>query len=223
MKPWQRLTDIFGQHQITEEMSKKYRGTILGISDPDDPTFKTIYGYYHGINDNGDFHILKDKESNRMQLSVDTNFEVFIPDPPRGMYNTKMGAVLFYRKPFRQHKRGLGDGTAMIELLDNTIRKGDIRNWFESYIYDVLHDQQIRGRTLGKCFELTNEFGSAAINREFAMSLHTVQPTGYHLYYENRLIGDITEDTIMLGSDLFYQEVIDSQDTWCPNHKVRIM
>ena len=145
MKPWQRLTDIFGQHQITEEMSKKYKGTILGISDPEDPTFKTVYGYYSGINNTGDFHILKDKEGNRIQLSVDTNFEVFIPDPPRGMYNTTKGAILFYREPFRQHKRGLGIGTAMIETLESTITtKGVHINWFETYIYDVLKEMKYR-------------------------------------------------------------------------------
>lgn len=223
MKPWQRLTDIFGQHQIVEEMSKKYRGTVLGISDPEDQTFKTVYGYYYGINDTNDFHILRDKEGNRMLLSVDTNFEVFIPDPPRGMYNTKNGAVLFYRKPFRQHKRGLGDGTAMIELLDNTIHKDKTRSWFDSYIYDVLEGTKYRTIPLTEAFKHTDECGSSAITRNFAMSLHTIKPIGYHLYYENRLIGDINEDTITLGDDLFYQEIIDSQHTWCPNHKVRIM
>jgi len=223
MKPWQRLTDIFGQDQIVEEMYKKYRGTVLGISDPDDPTFKTVYGYYNGINDNGDFHILRDRKGNKMQLSVNTHYEVFIPDPPRGMYNTKMGAVLFYRKPFRQHKRGLGDGTAMIELLDNTIRKSGVKNWFESHIFEVLDGMKSRTIALVDAFKYADTYGSSAITRDFALSLHTVKPTGYHLYYENRLIGDITENTIILGNDLFYQEIIDNQDTWCPNHYVRIM
>jgi len=223
MKPWQRLTDIFGLHQIAEEMSKKYKGTILGIDDPEDPTFKTVYGYYQGINNDGNFHLLKDKQGNKIQLSIDTNFEVFIPDPQRGMYNTTKGAVLFYRKPFRQHKRGLGEGTAMIETLESTIIKNGLNNWFETYIYDVLEGMKYRTIDLVDAFKHTDTYGSSAITRNFAMSLHTVKPTGYNLYYENRLIGDITEDTILLGDDLFYQEIIDSKDTWCPNHKVRIM
>jgi len=223
MKPWQRLTDIKGEQNILDEMYKKYKGTILGISDPEDPTFKPKYGYYNGTDTDQQFHYLKDQTGDRMSLSVDTNYEVFIPDPPRGMYNTINGAVLFYRKPFRQHKRGLGDGTAMIERLHGTIAPAIQRNWFESYIFDVLYDQQIRGRTIEKCFEMADEFGSAAVNREFAISLHTQKESGYQLYYENRLLGDITKDEILLGNGLFYQEIIDRQHTWCPNHKVRIM
>jgi len=223
MKPWQRLTDIKGDANILDEMYKKYKGTILGISDPEDPTFTPKYAYYTGVSNDHDYHYLKDQTGNNISLSVDTNYEVFIPDPPRGMYNTTNGAVLFYRKPFRQHKRGLGEGTAAIERLHNLVTIGQTKNHFEAYIFDVLYDQQIRGRTLEKCFELANEFGSAAVNREFAISLHTQNTTGYQLYYENRLLGDITKDEILLGNSLFYQEIIDRQHTWCPNHKVRIM
>ena len=90
-------------------------------------------------------------------------------------------------------------------------------------IRDRLEGMQYRTISLTNAFKHTDTYGSSAITRDFAMSLHTIKPTGYHLYYENRLIGDITEDTIMLGDDLFYQEIVDSQHNWCPNHKVRIM
>ena len=33
MKPWQKLTDIMGDANIADEMSKKYKGTVLAITD----------------------------------------------------------------------------------------------------------------------------------------------------------------------------------------------
>jgi len=223
MKPWQRLTDIIGDLAIIDEMSKKYRNTILGISNPEDKTYRPKYAWYSGINNDQTYHMLKDKDGNKIQLATHTDYEVFIPDPPRGMYNTKCGAVLFYRKPFRQHKRGLGDGTAAVERLDQVVIGNLPRNYFESYIFDVLEDSLNRRIPLDHAFQLAQDKGTAAVTRTFAIALSTSSPHGYDLYYENYLIGRMDDKHVTVCNPVFYQEVLDTQHEWCPDHIIEVI
>lgn len=221
MKPWQKLTDIMGDANIADEMSKKYKGTVLAITDYD--SGRVTYAVYNGIDGEHEYHRLKDKQGYPIKLSIDTQYDVWIPDPPKGMYNTKEGAVYFYRKPFRQHKRGLGEGTACVEKLGAVIGAELSHNYFEGLIFDVLEDEKVRSVTLATAFKLAELRNSAAINRTFAICLHPHKETGYALFYEKYMIGEIDEEVIRLGNPAFKQEIIDTQHTWCPNHKIEVM
>jgi len=226
MKPWQRLTDIIGDHNIIDEMSKKYKNTVLGVTDPTAKMYKPSYGWYVGISNDGAYHKMRNKNGDSYQLSVDTEYEVFIPDPPRGMYNTSHGVAQFYRKPFRQHKRGLGEGTAQIQMLSSVIIPEMGGNYLEQLVFDVLEEADVNEKfslSENRTWELIHNKGEIALDRTFVVALHAHKAEGYQLYYETHLIGEVTKDKILLGNPAFLQEVLDTRKTWCPNHTVEVM
>ena len=100
MKTWQDLTDMLGAGDIESEMSKKYKGTLLKIKHKE----KTFHAYYLGYDGNFKF---KDFNGVDINLSINTDIQVTIPAPQKGLYNTPSGVVHLQRSPYRQYKRGL--------------------------------------------------------------------------------------------------------------------
>jgi len=125
MKQWQNLTDMFkDDDDVSDEMIKKYKNTVLGIKIPTVTVFATFVGFA----DNGMF-LFKTKEQHTIKLSNDTEAEIFIPNPEKGLYNSPKGALFFQRHPKRQWKRGLnGENTQIfnvhIDFLPNTMIGG---------------------------------------------------------------------------------------------------
>lgn len=223
MESWQNLTDIIGDYQINQEMKKKYQNTILGIFDPLGESRNVTYGWYVDCaTEENPYHTMQTKLGHSFKLAQETNYEIFIPNPTRGMYNTEMGVVLFYRLPFRQYKKGLSDNSCMVELLEDKILKINPRNHFNKTIFDILNEcEEGRSYSLNEeTWKLIEEKGALALNKSFSITLHKIQSTGFQLYYENFLIGEITKEKILLKNPIFLQEILDTKYIWCPNHSI---
>ena len=210
MKAWQNLTHMFNSADCCVEMKKKFGGTILGIKTKENQ--KPIYCKYHRYNDNYQHQFITENDD-RVVLNPDTEAEVFIPDPPRGMYNTENGVVEFFRLPYRQHRRGLCEDTAQIVQFKHVVTSNMIGNYneFFPHIFSVLNKQLQEPMPLSIATKKAEEFTSYAANRQFVVSLSHTQPEGFSLFYETSYIGQIDPNTytIKVEESLFKQELLD--------------
>lgn len=209
MKTWQNLTHMMTDMDCAQEMKKKFHGTIMGIKTT--PKSKPVYCKYMGYNGEMKHHFYT-KDEEKIVLNQDTDVEVFIPDPRRGLYNTKHGVVSFCRLPYRQHKRGLYEETASVVQLKNFVMNGGLvnMNHFMAYIYDILDNELQEECSLIEGIGRI-KLNSWAINRDFCVTLSHLHETGFSLFYHNAYIGQINPDnqTIKIDSDLFKQELYD--------------
>lgn len=223
MKQWQKLTDMFKSADVKEEMSKKYRNTILGITLEDD---KTVFMTFTGYNDN--FFCFSSKEGQQIKLSEETLFEVFIPNPEKGLYNSQYGVIFFKRKPIRQWKRGLNKDNAEIVNLERALRTEDQlgiegTNQFDSYWDSVTNQQQNEPVSLDVALTIITESTTThswAINRTYGVMAHPQKPEGFILLHHMFHVGEIVGNEILVANKIFKQEILDTQAEWCPNYKV---
>jgi hypothetical protein len=216
MKLWQKLTDLFDNQGVQQEMLKRYKDTILSIV----VGSKVVYGMYRGMNDEN-MHLFRDANHNTILLADDTEYDVFVPRFTPGAYNTEKGVVFVTTNPARQWKRGLcSNNTEIIPLqcsFSNTLRA----NQFSQHIYEVLDESKQRFVSLDEARDKATEIGSYAINREFSVCLNPVEDTDtLYLFYKHCIIGTVDGNTITLLNPVFKQEVLDTQRSWCPNYGV---
>ncbi|NTV78939.1 MAG: hypothetical protein HGA25_07375, partial [Clostridiales bacterium] len=179
MKNWQNLTDMSDDLNIIDEMIKKYKNTILGIRHNN----KTHYAKYDGYNSKTQMFGFTMKNGDNISVAKDTDTEIFIPNPEKGLYNTQQGAIFFCRNPLRQWKRGLCDANVILI----SINKRNLSNpWmfktntFAESWEDVLIESEYPGNIyLDNALEIANIVGSAAINRTYGVVLHPTNSTGY--------------------------------------------
>lgn len=210
MKTWQNLTHMMNDIDCATEMKKKFYGTIMGVKTTSKS--KPIYCKYMGHNGEMKHHFYT-RDEDKIILNPDTEVEVFIPNPRRGLYNTKGGVIAFTRLPYRQHKRGLYEETAHVSSVKNfivSVMGGLHTNQFSAYIYDILDDELQEPCSLREGIQKITEH-SWAINRDFCVTLSHINETGYSLFYHNAYIGQVdpNTDTIKIDNDLFKQELFD--------------
>jgi len=87
MKQWQNLTDMLKNQDVFDEMSKKYKNTILGIK----TNVKSIYATFIG---NDDMFVFRDEHGQQLKIADNTDMEIFIPNPEKGLYNTPLVACV---------------------------------------------------------------------------------------------------------------------------------
>ena len=219
MKQWQNLTDMFkDDDDVSEEMIKKYKNTILGIKTPTVTVFATFVGFA----DNGMF-LFKTKEQHTIKLSKDTEAEIFIPNPEKGLYNSPKGALFFQRHPKRQWKRGLnGENTQIfsvhIDFIPNTmLGNGNSFNYNWPF---VLEEEGTKLLSMEEAKKQADSVGSAAINRTYGLVAHPTEQSGYVLLHNRYQIGVVQDNKIKIENNIFRQEVLDTQKSWCPNYEV---
>jgi len=214
MKQWQKLTDMIGFGDIVDEMTKKYKGTILGVNQGT----KCIYGRYNQYSPDEKVFRFRDKHNNNFHLVSDTDTEVFIPSPEKGLYNTmENGAVYFMRNPMRQWKRGLNDQNTLLYAVNKHCTYGAI-NVFDSfwdYVVEPLPDLAIKD-----ALKIASNDGSAAINRTYGVVAHPSKDSGFVLLHHLYQIGEINDEKITVLNPIFRQEIMDTKNDWCPNHYV---
>lgn len=219
--PWQTLTHMFTEQTMADEMVKKFKGTVMQLIGEQN-LFATYQGYGTDTVAKELYHIFETKNGETIRIFHNTDTEVLIPNPRRGLYNTQKGVVLFYRLPFRQHKRGLYNETAYIGLVQNKIFQHMNPNRFSQHIYDVLDKEQQVHVNLDEAKEKCNSNFIYALNRDFGLLLHPNKESGYALIYEDCYVGDVEDKTINVKNKLFYQETIDALPKIGPDYSVRL-
>ena len=227
---WETLTDMSNVVQALQELSKKYRDTVLGITFKDKQ--KTIYGTLEDVNTTYCYFNTKDGQ---IKISVtDENVDIFIPKVATGCYTAikhKSLYVLSYL-PHRQWKKGLcKQNTEVIHVPSLYTSYYAIHNDFNPTIQDILENTGLQqDRTIDKAFKFldeNNDFSGVSLNRNFGITLNFTDEdvNKYYIFNDRYLIGYIlrNEQKIIVENDIFLQEVIDTQNVWCPNYKVNIV
>lgn len=216
MNIWSNLTDLFNDNDIVNEMSKKYRNTVLALKKDKRETYATYKGFEG-------FHEFRDENDVALRLAVNTDCQVTIPIIQRGLYNTKTGAVFASRIPYRQYRKGLSKESIQIcTLSDFAFRNGAFNgnqpvNRFGILIFDVLNRKDITYK-LEEALQMLSKYGSVAMTRDFGIALpHTDMVGDVALWMGCYHIGaiDTKSKTIHVINTVFHQEVLDSMHTWC--------
>ena len=122
---------MFTNEDIVNEMTKKYRETWLKL-DYDGKSLLAFYRYY----DNG-YHYFRDETGGELRLAMDTDADISIFMPRRGLYNTKVGVVFFVRNPFRQYRRGISKDSASATRLYYILSGHEVYNELQYHIWDI--------------------------------------------------------------------------------------
>lgn len=224
---WEELTDMSDVVPASQEMSKKYRDTLLGIKKTGEK--EIFYGFL--TNAYADNYIFQGSKTTLKVSAMDETVEVFVPKVPTGCYTSvrQKGLCVLSYLPHRQWKKGLCKQNTDITNVFNYYSKfGVPENIFNKVIMDIVENQGLQQqRTLDEVFtflDKNNQFTSVHINRDFGLStnLTDMDENKYYLFHERYLIGYVLrkEQKIVVENIIFMQEVIDSQSSWCPNYKV---
>ena len=215
---WKNLTDMFTNEDIVNEMTKKYRETWLKL-DYDGKSLLAFYRYY----ENG-YHYFKDETGGELRLSMDTDADIGIFMPRRGLYNTKVGVVFFVRNPYRQYRRGISKDSASVTRLYYILSGHAVYNELPYHIWDIAKRELQTPMTLDQGLQVLKEKADVALSREFAISLnHLTDDTNtFSLFYEDTYIGKIKDNKISIITPVFYQEVVDNSHIWGSNYNVEL-
>lgn len=218
MKPWQDLTDMFTDSEMIDEMSKKYKNTYLRIINDG----VSSLALYCGFDDDG-FHRFKDRHGSILKIKHETEVQIKLWNPRRGLYNTSNGVVVFTRSPFRQFRRGINHESGKIHTLQRYILGAGHANLLNDLIYELFSARNDRTTPLAEAIEKVQKTNEWAINREFAVTLNhlTTDPERYSLFYEQYYIGYVKGKEIFLEAPEFTQEILDTQAEWAPDYIVR--
>ena len=207
IKQWQKLTDMTKPQDVQSEMLKKYRQTVLGVSDEK----TTFYGWYRGIDEDGFHSFTGVNNGDHVRLADDTNYQVYIPEIKRGLYNTPdNGVVMAVRWPRRQYRRGCNRDSHCIISIHLELLGGLVENKFDSFIKHVLAPQQ--DKKIEDALPIVEVHGSYALNRDFAVVLNFVDtdPNRYYLLYHHAIVGMIGEKDITILNPAFKQEIFEA-------------
>jgi len=207
MRLWQKLTDLFEGNDVTQEMSKRYKDTLMCIT----VGSNNYYAYYRGLSDDG-FHTFRDQHDQRIMLSETTDYEVSVPRLESGAYNTKHGTVYVTSIPARQWKRGLSQANTHVRSLQQVLQNMEGQNGFKDYIFDVVDNQLQRVCSLKDARILAEETGSHSCDRNFSVMLDPMTDTDTsYLFYNRYVIGRVDGLVITVLNPVFIQEILDKQ------------
>lgn len=202
MKSWQNLTHLFDTNAVIEEMQKKYRDTLLQININGRPHYATYRGF------DGDYHVFEDHLKTPLKIHHETDIEVVIVFPKKGLYNTSRGMVMFTRKPHRQYRKGISEDSCTILPVLRTLF-GPSTNNLWTYIHEIMSSSY--PKTVREALDSLKNFGSVALNRQFGISLPVCNDTEkYPVYYYQNIVGYIKDNTIHIANSAFHQEFIDA-------------
>lgn len=228
MNSFQKLTDMIEIKDVISEMTKKYYKTYVCIENPD--TGEKMYGQYRDW-DTDDKKFVFLANGGQQRLPFDTPLKVYVPKLQRGLYNLSNHCVYVRQIPARQYRRGLSAESYKIVSLYQYIFGNGGGNDFFSYCVDVLSTPQ-KNYTVDEAEQMLvghNDSGkpipSVAINRDFALTHSSTGISledGYDLWYHASFVGKVFPDNkvIKVHNPVFFQEILDTQKSWCPNYMV---
>lgn len=212
---WSKLTNLDNFEDIIHEMTKKYRHTIMKIVSD-----KTVaYGKYAGYKDK--YHTFYDLYDNPIRLSDDTDAEVRIWYPKRGLYNVNFdgytGVLYYTRTANRQYRRGMNDdNTTLIDPMGAAY--GHMRKQFSLHYLQQIAENKRDFRHLDEVIHAMSSSNTAilsyAFNDRWAVSLPIDSELidKYDLWLYRHKVGHIQNNTIYFTDATFKQELIDENN-----------
>lgn len=136
--------------------------------------------------------------------------------PETGMYNSPSGAWMFYRRPGRQMKKGICGHSCGWELFSAKFQRVFDRGVFKTFIHpgiSFFNDSFLKEKLIYSLDAGLSELGKKkqlgfALNRTFVIS-HGVWSKKPTLWFRNVPIGEVTKNSILVYSPLFFQEAFD--------------
>lgn len=225
MTIWSQLTNLDNPEDIKSEMTKKYRNTILKIVNDKHVT----YARYTGV-DKAGYHVFRDLYDNEIKLSKDTDVDIRIWYPRRGLYNIESNGikrfVYFARTANRQYRRGINeDNTNIIDpcFSNFSLDTGFYGIQILCQIAENKHDYRHLDEILKLLKAEDNNILSYAINDRWGVSAPiTNEADKYPVYLYRRHVANIIGDEIVFNNKIFIQELIDEKNKdWYGGYSVR--
>jgi len=223
---WQKLTNLTGSEDVKQEMSKKYRNTILKLVTSNK---KTFYAKYSGVTRNG-LHLFHDLHDNEIKIAPDTDVDVRIWYPKRGLYNIEYNGinrfVYFSRTANRQYRRGINqDNSRLYDPLHRLFE-------FQPDIFGIQQLKQIADNTreyrhldevLPKLLDPDNNTVGYAFNNRWGVSGPvTANKDMCHLWLHQYIVADIQDNNITFENPIFIQELLDEKGTnWFGGYHIK--
>jgi len=209
---WSKLTNLDNPDDVNQEMSKKYKNTILKLVH----NKHTIYAKYTGQNKKG-YHTFMDLMGNTIQIAYDTEVDVRIWYPQRGLYNvTTQGArhfVYFARTAYRQYRLGINEENTSIYDPALIWSAGMYRdcsldnlNQIANKTYDMRHLDEV----IVKILDPESDLIGYALNQRWGISAAlTDKKNKFPLWLYNKHVADIEGNQIKFYDKSFMQELLD--------------
>lgn len=215
---WSQLTNLDKTEEIQQEMTKKYRNTILKIVDGN----SVVYGKFAGYG-RGGYYMFNDLHGNNIQLAPNTDVDVRIWYPKRGLYNVEYpahdGFVYYARTANRQYRRGINEENT--QIYNPPIHGFSVENT-HTFSLTTLAQIAANSRKYRHLDEMIKNLDdpntrllSYAINDRWGISLplNTTVPNTYDIWLYNVKVGQIKNNTIKVNETAFLQELLDEHNT----------
>jgi len=222
---WLALTEVNTFSQQIDEVLKKYKGSIVGLSHEGITHFVNFKHFDYDINS----FIFTDRYNNSVILTRQTDAAIFTPKIIKGYYEDEKGkAYYLYRTGHRQWIRGLNTDNTAISLFKNVLKIN--RTTFIKYtptLISILYNElnilkkPIPEINLELLYHLEIAPYTKVLNRDFLISLSVYEEHGYDLFFHNILVGHVTMNKQQLNLQItnytFQQEILDALPTWGKN------
>lgn len=209
---WIDLTDALNKAMSIDEMKKKYENTFLILQRENGHEKVVCYKGY-----DGNYHYFKDELNVEIKLKHETNCRIFCKFPERTLFNSDRVAYEFLRLPTRQFRRGICKDNVAIYSPVRSLWENRNAEWTASTIMDALYPQYPSSCEEAVKLLMNGEVASIAISPKFFISLSITAEKGiYHLFYSNKVIGYLKNDTFFIKHHLFKQEVLDTLHLFKP-------
>lgn len=224
---WSQLTNLNNTEEIQHEMTKKYQNTILKIIDAN----SVIYGKFTGVNCDG-YYVFLDLYGNAIQLTTNTNVNVRIWYPKRGLYNIEQPShnsfIYYARTANRQYRRGINEeNTRIFNPTIQAYEEEPIPNFNQNLLGQIAANSR-KYRHLDEIIKDLNDPNtkllSYAINTRWGISLplETTDPNTYDLWLYTSRVGHIKNNDINITETTFIQELLDEHNTdWYAGYAIR--
>jgi hypothetical protein len=224
---WSQLTNLVDVGDIQQEMGKKYRNTILKIVDGK----TTTYGKFTCFSKSG-YYMFQDLHGNSIQLAQNTDVDVRIWYPKRGLYNVETpaytGFIYYARTANRQYRRGINEENTHISNPAIRLFGDEFTGAFEISTLAQIATNSRRFRHLDEVTmnldDPNSKLLSYAVNDRWGISLpiETNEPGVYDLWMYRSKVGQIKNNSIYLHETTFVQELLDEHNKdWYAGYVLR--
>lgn len=216
---WWDLTELINLEDQSNEIHKKFKGTILGIQ----TKFNTIYAYLCDYKN--PFFIFVDKHHIKIHIHIQTAYKIFIPQIESGYYSVNNVCFYIHKENKRQWRRGICEDTYRLMSVFNLFEHWEIVPYiFYEKIISILENKETLQELNKELLIACNKTTFCSINRNFLISVSTQKPKGYSLFFHNVYVGELcyklNKIHIYIKDKTFIQELTDTIDTWCPSYKL---
>ena len=216
---WWDLTELINTEAQSNEIHKKFKGTILGIQTKSNTFYAYLYEYTNP------FFIFIDKHNIKIHIHIKTNCKVFIPTIQSGYYSINNVCFYIHKENKRQWKRGICEDTYKLTSIINDYNCWNTSSYiFNTQIINILENKETIQKLNKELLTACDTHIFCIINKNFLISVSTQQSKGYSLFFHGVYMGELNYKLnmiyIYIKDRTFIQELLDTIDTWCPSYQL---